>query len=323
MAGLERQVATMSKISRKSSGRRREDKSLIEVRRGIVGALLIAFGLGAGWAGYEIGLRDQVTPGDRFLGSLQCLFDAERRRLDKERTATGEHLDALALKLGQMQAELLRLNALGERLVAMGELDKAEFDFSAPPAVGGAESTDALSNSLPEMVADLDRLAQALEDRELKLGLLEELLLQREVREDTRPAGRPVSAGWISSTYGWRRDPFSGKKAMHRGLDFAGKPGSDIIAVADGVVSYAGPRAGFGKTVEIRHGNGFVTRYAHNSALLVELGDLVRQGQVIAAMGRSGRATGTHLHFEVIRKGKTLNPIKFVKAPRKEPSSGG
>ena len=288
-----------------------------QLGRTILGALVISLVIAAGWGGYELGLRDTDTSSSRLLAELESLFDTERRILDLEKRATGEHLDALARKMGEMQARILHLEALGERLVERGELDKAEFDFSELPAMGGPASSTGLSTTLPEMVDELDALARRIEDRSLKLGLLEDLLIHRQVREDTRPAGRPVKSGWISSRYGWRKDPFSGKKTLHRGLDFAGKKGSAIIAVADGVVSLAGNRSGYGKTVEIRHGNGYVTRYAHNSELMVQVGDLVRQGQVIAAMGRSGRATGTHLHFEVIRYGKTLNPLKFVKAARK------
>jgi murein DD-endopeptidase MepM/ murein hydrolase activator NlpD len=270
--------------------------------------------LSAGWIGYEIGQRDSEVPHSELIGSLQGLFDAERRSLHREKRETGEHLDALARKLGQMQAELLRLEAMGERLVEMGGLDNGEFDFTEIPALGGPESPGDVSASLPEMVADLDVLAKRIEDREIKLAMLEDLLLSREVNEQSKPSGRPVEAGWISSHYGWRKDPFTGKKNLHRGIDFVGKPGTDIIAMADGLVSWAGTRSGYGKTVEIRHGNGFVTRYAHNSKLFVSEGELVRQGQVIAAMGKSGRATGTHLHFEVIRGGKTVNPLKFVQA---------
>jgi murein DD-endopeptidase MepM/ murein hydrolase activator NlpD len=291
-----------------------------QLARTILGALGIALVIGAGWGGYELGLRDSDTSSSRVQAELESLFDTERRSLELEKRGTGEHLDALARKMGEMQARILHLEALGERLVERGGLDKAEFDFAELPAMGGPESPTGLSTTLPEMVDELDALARRIEDRALKLDLLEDLLIHRQVREDTRPAGRPVDAGWISSRYGWRKDPFSGKKTLHRGLDFAGKKGTGIIAVADGVVSLAGRRSGYGKTVEIRHGNGYVTRYAHNSELKVQVGDLVRQGQVIAAMGKSGRTTGVHLHFEVIRDGKTVDPLKFVKAARKPAS---
>lgn len=287
-----------------------------QLERTLLGAIAIVLVLGAAWGGYEMGLQDTETPRDRLMTDLQAMFDTERRFLQQEKATTGEHLDALALRLGQIQARVLRLEALGERLVDIGELDMQEFDFSEDPALGGPVPSGALSVTLPDMIKDLNTLAARIEDRETKLDVLEDMLLHRQVREDSRPAGRPVDAGWISSRYGWRKDPFSGKKSLHKGLDFAGKPGTGILAMADGVVSWAGNKSGYGKTVEIRHGHGYVTRYAHNRKLLVKAGELVRQGQVIAEMGRSGRATGTHLHFEVIRHGKTLDPIKFVKSRR-------
>jgi murein DD-endopeptidase MepM/ murein hydrolase activator NlpD len=292
-------------------------------QRTAIGSLAIVLLLGAGWTGYELGLRDQQAAGERFLGAIQGLFDGERLRLAEDKRAAGDDLDALSRQLGEMRAELLRLNALGERLVEMGKLDKSEFDFDEEPAVGGPDSPAASPASLPDMVADMARLAKALDDRGHKLDLLEALLLHKRLERDTRPAGRPVEAGWISSTYGMRRDPFTGKKHMHRGIDFAGKKGSDIVAVADGVVSYAGPRTGYGLTVEIRHGNGFMTRYAHNSKLLVHPGEIVHQGQTIAAMGSTGRSTGDHCHFEVIHDGKSENPMKYVKAPRPDDPAQG
>jgi murein DD-endopeptidase MepM/ murein hydrolase activator NlpD len=292
-----------------------------QLQRVLLGAAGIALLIGAGWGGYELGLRDTETSSSRVLVELESLFDTERRFLQAEKTDTSENLDALARKMGEMQARILHLEALGERLVVRGGLEKDEFDFSEPPAMGGPESPTGLSTALPEMVEELDTLARRIEDRSVKLDLLADLLINRQVQEQTRPAGRPVDAGWISSRYGWRKDPINGRKTLHKGLDFAGKKGAAIIAVADGVVSWAGPRSGYGKTVEIRHGNGFVTRYAHNSDLKVQVGDLVRQGQEIAAMGRSGRTTGTHLHFEVIRYGQTVDPMKFVKAERE--TAGG
>jgi murein DD-endopeptidase MepM/ murein hydrolase activator NlpD len=280
--------------------------------------VVVSLVLGAGWGGYELGVHDIETAENRLVDSLHGLFDAEHRQLQAEKKWTEEHLNALARKMGEMQAQVLRMEALGERLAELGKLDRTEFDFGSVPAMGGPETPDDLATRLPELLQDLEDLARRIEDRETKLGVLEDLLLQRQVREDTRPAGRPVAAGWISSHYGWRRDPISGRKNMHHGLDFAGKPGTEIVAVADGLVVAAESRSGYGRMVEIRHGNGYVTRYAHNRTLLVEKGDLVRQGQVIATMGSSGRTTGTHLHFEVIRDGKTVNPLRFVKSPVKQ-----
>ena len=311
----------MNRTSNRRDRKAKRQPSLGPVQRAAVGAAIILVLLSAGWGGYELGLRDVNTPRERLLDSLQALFDAERRALDGEKRRANEHLDALAQKMGQMQGEILRLDALGERLVEMGDLDATEFDFSTEPAMGGPLSDTDRSAGVAEMMADLDALAKRIEDRELKLGMLEHLLLSRRVREETKPEGRPVAAGWISSLYGWRRDPFTGKKHMHQGLDYAGPKGTEIIAVADGLVTLAEWRSGYGKTVEIRHGNGYMTRYAHNSKLLVKVGDLVRQGQPIATMGSTGRATGVHLHFEVLHDGKSMDPLRFVKA-QEQPNQG-
>jgi murein DD-endopeptidase MepM/ murein hydrolase activator NlpD len=283
------------------------------VQRAAVGVVAVLSLLAAGWGGYEIGRQNGEVRQAELAGSVEPLREPEPPVPVVQRCETYEQLDALARRLGEMQAELLRLDALGERLVEIGGLDTDEFDFSEVPPMGGPDSTDDVSMKPTEIMADLEWLARKIEDRDVKLGLLEDLLLSRQVREEAEPAGRPVASGFVSSRFGWRSDPITGRKSLHKGLDFAGKHGSDIIAVADGLVSRAGWRGGYGRTVEIRHGNGYLTRYAHNSELLVKKGDLVKQGQVIAKMGRTGRVTGVHLHFEVLRDGKAVNPLRFVK----------
>jgi murein DD-endopeptidase MepM/ murein hydrolase activator NlpD len=136
--------------------------------------------------------------------------------------------------------------------------------------------------------------------------------MSRSLSERVTPSGRPVEEGWLSSRYGKRNDPFTGKQDFHKGLDFAGKKGSEVIAVGDGVVSWAGVKSGYGKLIEINHGNGYATRYGHNQSNLVKIGDTVKKGQQIALMGSTGRSTGPHVHFEVLHDGKAVNPSKFV-----------
>jgi murein DD-endopeptidase MepM/ murein hydrolase activator NlpD len=158
----------------------------------------------------------------------------------------------------------------------------------------------------------LDELGAGIKDREQKLSVLESLLMSRSLSERVMPSGRPVEEGWLSSRYGKRNDPFTGKQEFHRGLDFAGKKGSEVIVVGDGVVTWAGNRSGYGNLLEVSHGNGFITRYGHNQKHLVKVGDTVRKGQQIALMGTSGRSTGPHVHFEVMRDGKTVNPASYI-----------
>ena len=222
-------------------------------------------------------------------------------------------LDALTLRIGQLQAQMLRLNALGERLVSQGDLDQAEFDFDTVPAMGGPQ--DVLpEKSVPfnDFLSMLDELDREMADRKQKLSVLESVLLNRSLSERVMPSGRPVNDGWLSSRFGKRNDPFTGKREFHKGLDFAGRKGDDVIAVGDGVVSWSGKRYGYGNLVEINHGNGYSTRYGHNQRNLVNVGDTVKKGELIALMGSSGRSTGPHVHFEVLRNGKAVNPSRFL-----------
>ena len=156
-------------------------------------------------------------------------------------------------------------------------------------------------------------LGSQLDNRESQLDVLEGVIMNQNLKDRVHPQGRPVKSGWLSSYFGKRTDPFTGKPANHLGVDFAGKMGAEIYAVADGVVTWSSTRYGYGMMVEINHGNGFATRYAHNSENLVAVGDEVKKGQLVARMGESGRATGPNLHFEVLQNGSRVNPVKFVR----------
>jgi murein DD-endopeptidase MepM/ murein hydrolase activator NlpD len=158
----------------------------------------------------------------------------------------------------------------------------------------------------------VDDLQSQLSSREQQLGVLENMILSRELNKQVYPEGRPVQEGWISSYFGRRADPFTGYSAMHKGLDFAGPEGSKIMTVAAGIVTYAGERAGFGQMIEINHGNGLATRYCHNEKLLVKQGDMVRKGQDVALMGSTGHSTGPHVHFEVLKNGVQVDPARFI-----------
>jgi murein DD-endopeptidase MepM/ murein hydrolase activator NlpD len=222
-------------------------------------------------------------------------------------------IDAVAGQVGVMQAEILRLNALGERLVQMAGLNESEFDFRNPPPQGGPDNglasqptgIDALADELAEVLSSLD-------DRKQKLTLLEELIMERHLGEQSTPTGWPVRSGYISSTFGFRKDPFRGRGAFHKGVDFAGKRGGPVIAVADGVVTFSGKQNGYGNLVEIRHKNGLMTRYGHCQKRLVKEGDLIEQGQTIATIGSTGRSTGPHVHFEVLVGGIQVDPLNYI-----------
>lgn len=262
-----------------------------------------------------------------YLGRSGLLFDplAHTRELSRKLEEQGEQvaaarrelderLDALASRVGQMNAHVIRLDALGRRLTEMAKLDKGEFNFDSAPALGGPEGlVQGAAVAGAELTAMLDDLAAQIRDRERQLSVLESLISTRNLNKQIVPGGRPVMQGWISSYFGKRADPFTGRTAWHTGVDFAAPPGSQVVAVASGVVTYSKDRFGYGKTVEINHGNGYVTRYAHNADLLVEVGDRVQKGDPIALIGSTGRSTGPHLHFEVLKQGRAVDPMSFVR----------
>ncbi len=248
---------------------------------------------------------------DSFLLSLQRDVAAQRVAVDEARRNADAHLNALAQRLGQLQAQLLRLNALGGRLTRMAGLDAREFDFSAAAAMGGPEQAS-LTSAPPEMLSSLDRLSQEIEYEQGRLSALEGLLLDRKLNAAVTPSGWPVNGGWVSSGFGVRADPFNGHQSIHEGVDIASHMGSPVLAMGEGLVTHSGEHAGYGLSVEVTHESGLVTRYAHTSATLVKAGDRVRKGQTIALVGTSGRSTGPHLHFEVLRNGIAVNPQKYL-----------
>ncbi len=250
------------------------------------------------------------------LERWQTAFTLEREQLDADRATAAAARIELAERLATLQARLIRLDALGERLAARAEfagVDFAEFDFETEPSIGGPEETaDSRMGRAADLTAATEALAAALDDRWLKFTVLEDLVRLRKLDADVRPGGRPVATGYVSSRFGRRIDPFTGKMAAHRGVDFAGPAGTEIVAVASGIVVWAGPRPGYGELVEIDHGHGHVTRYAHNAENLVAVGDVVTRGEPIARLGATGRATGPNLHFEVLRDGSAVNPLLYI-----------
>jgi murein DD-endopeptidase MepM/ murein hydrolase activator NlpD len=270
---------------------------------GLVALLAVAVYTGTRIAGNEL----------ENVANWQGMVDEQQAEVADARRNAQADIDALTLRIGKMQGQMLRLNALGERLVDQGDLDKEEFDFDTVPAVGGpGGEVDVQSVPLADFLSMLDMLDSEMEDREQKLSVLESLLMSRSLHERVMPSGRPIAEGWLSSRYGKRNDPFTGKQDFHKGLDFAGKKGSEVIVVGDGVVSWAGKRTGYGNLIEVNHGNGYITRYGHNERHLVEVGEKVKKGQQIALMGSTGRSTGPHVHFEVLQNGKTVNPSKYI-----------
>jgi len=225
-----------------------------------------------------------------------------------------QQLTALTMKLAELQSHVLRLNALGERLADSADIPEKEFSFDKlPPSGGPALIPNEISKkSFSQLLVEVTQLENSLNHQENKLHMLESLTLGHHIENTRYLSGRPIAKGWLSSYFGMRKDPFNGRPAMHKGIDFAGTEDGDIIATASGVVSWAGERYGYGQLIEINHGDGLKTRYGHNKELLVSVGDVVTKGQIIALMGSTGRSTGPHVHYEILHNNKQINPLKFV-----------
>ena len=262
---------------------------------------------------FAIGVQVGVKGANAGTIGTSASVAQQRAELAQLKVHLQEGIDGLALKLGVLNAHLIRLNALGKRLTQMANLSSREFDFDHDPAVGGPESDSAGRGAqVPDLSAMINQFDRNLDFRTTQFSALESVLLGRQLSAEIRPSGKPVMAGYISSVFGERMDPFNGEEAFHKGLDFASEAGADVLAVAQGVVTYAGPREGYGVLVEINHGNGYVTRYAHNSRVSVARGDTVERGQAIAVVGSTGRSTGPHVHFEVLKDGRPIDPEAFV-----------
>ncbi|HUH00220.1 MAG TPA: M23 family metallopeptidase [Gammaproteobacteria bacterium] len=274
-----------------------------------VGAVSLVF-----LAGLVTGRVLQPPTGAELLTDMRVSLLSQQAEVEAIREQAGLDTDALAIRLGQLSAHIIRLDALGQRLVTMAGLEDGEFNFGTEPPQGGPDSMEgAASLQSGEIIDLLDELESQIEDRTQQLDVLESLMFNRRLSDDVRPGGRPIASGWMSSGFGYRTDPFTGKRAFHRGLDFVSPQGSDVMAVAAGVVTYSGKLRNYGNMVEIDHGNGLVTRYGHNEKNLVAVGDAVKKGEVIALVGSTGRSTAPHVHLEVFENGRPANPRQYVK----------
>jgi len=265
-------------------------------------------------AGLEMG-RLVAGPVDRAAVARE--LDEQRLHISAARSEMQGSVTALAQRIGTLNAHLLRLDAMGRRITDLAGLDRGEFDFDQPPPVGGPDGGefDGGSMAVPDLTAALDLLEAQLDDRQRQLAALESLMSTRSLGERIMPGGWPIIGGWISSHFGYRSDPFTGRGAFHAGVDFAAPPGTKVITTGPGFVSFSGYKEGYGNVVEVTHPTGYVTRYGHNSRNLVREGQTVQKGQAIAVIGSTGRSTGTHVHFEVVRDGKAQNPMRYLDQP--------
>lgn len=300
-------------------------RSTIRLNLGRAGlALCLAVVCGALVLSFYSGFRHATGRIDGIVATVRSETEAIwRDELGRQQDALrsvrarAEHtLEALAGRLSLLQGHVLRLDALGARLATMAKLEDMQFDFDAPPGIGGpAPELAQESVDINELLATLSRIETGLEDKAEKLSAMESMLIDRALQEQTIPDGAPAPGAWISSLFGYRTDPVTGRREFHQGVDLAGRPETPIRAVAAGIVTFSGHHAGYGNLVEISHGRGYVTRYAHNRKNLVSVGEKVEKGEIIALMGATGRTTGPHVHFEVVRGGALVDPRKHLSIP--------
>lgn len=263
--------------------------------------------------GFQAWQADDVDPA--IAAQWRATLEEQQQELATIRRESDRMVVALTRRFADLQGRLLRMEAVGKRMVAVAELDPEEFDFSQPPAFGGPDESDfgnPVPVAVPDFVTMVERFSEQIVTRQQQLDVIDGLVHDRQFFAGLELSGRPVDKGWQSSGFGRRLDPFSGQMAWHGGLDFSAPKGSKVRAVAGGVVVFAGRRGAYGNLVEINHGNGYSTRYAHSTQNLVAIGDVVRKGDVIATVGASGRATGPHVHFEVLKDGKSVDPARYV-----------
>jgi murein DD-endopeptidase MepM/ murein hydrolase activator NlpD len=272
----------------------------------LAGSCLLMLGLAFG-AGFAV--RGSNGAAEAQIATLKAQQQRQQAELAEARKDAQREINAIAARVGELQAQANRLNALGQRLTRDGKLSEGEFDFDKLPGMGGAEEVSDVPAG--DLLKGLDSLQQQFDDSGRQLTVLESMLYDQQLQLAAIPTGRP-SKGYITSGFGTRTDPFRGGLAHHMGIDFDANTGDPVAAAAGGVVSFAGVKPGYGNVVEVDHGNGYSTLYGHNSRLVVRAGDIVRAGQTLARAGSTGRSTGPHVHFEVHVNGRPVNPRKFL-----------
>ncbi|WP_298443218.1 M23 family metallopeptidase [uncultured Ferrimonas sp.] len=276
---------------------------------------LLILALGAGWWQLQTQQSQQL---EQQLELANLSVEQQQHLLQQLREQTDAQLSLIASRVGRIQARMNRIEAVGTAMAAQADLAE-QFDFDSAVGLGGVSSPSQEEIELSLLMEQMDQLLLRLERADNQLPLLESLDRSHHIDIDRYLSGRPLNSGWQSSSFGYRNDPFTGRRAMHRGLDFAGSEGGEVVATGAGVISYSGKLFGYGNLVEIDHGNGLKTRYGHNKENLVELGQLVKKGQAIAQIGNTGRSTGPHVHYEVLKNDKQVDPARYVyRKPRSE-----
>lgn len=315
----------MKVICLSDDGARRASFSLhpwkhLIIPAGLVTLLLIGLSVNQMLGLYRLDATPQnTTLSEDEAGKIIAALEQQVSTVDAIKKAYANYtvdVDTLSVRLGTLEAEIARLNALAKRVANKARLDPQEFSFDTRPARGGLD-TEALSEGrrsvkASELLSAFQMAETNVERQHSMLGTLEQILEGLTLQEEVLPSGRPVHAGYISSEFGFRRDPFNGRMRLHKGVDFAGPTGTEIYAVGGGVVSYVGEKTGYGIVVEVDHGDGLTSRYAHLNAAEVMEGEVVKKGDLIAWMGNTGRSTGPHLHLEVLKSGEAIDPREYL-----------
>ncbi len=280
---------------------------------GVLSAMVLAVLGGAFAVGLVLGRSSGADRGLAQTSHWMDVLTRQRHEIAAVRQQMSARAEALAIQVGDLQAHMIRLDALGERLTKMAGLGGDAFDFRQNPPLGGpATGLSGGGAALPGLSKLIGQLQGEVALRTSQLSALENLILSRKLHQEIYPRGRPVRVGWVSSPFGPRTNPISGKPEFHEGMDFAAPRGTPIRAVAAGVVTWAGMLDGFGNMVRINDGEGYSTLYAHAEKLLVHVGETVKRGDIIALVGDTGYSTGPHVHFQVMKYGHPINPAAFV-----------
>ena len=282
--------------------------------KGLLSLCLLGAPVALGYFGYGLAVsQNNSVFNEKSAQNWERQIRIQAEQISEIKEESEQQIEALTMRLAMLQAGLVRLDAVGEHITTIANLDTGEFDFSDPIAIGGPATGISESYSAAGFMDAVYELERQLKDRQQQLEILEGLMTDRKMQSDVFIAGRPVEKAWIASRFGKRPDPITGRIAFHGGIDFTtGKSGAEINTVAAGVITWSGPRSGYGLMVEVNHGNGFTTRYAHSEKLLVGVGDVVMKGQNIALVGSTGRSTGPHVHFEVYKNGRVVDPAAYI-----------
>ena len=283
----------------------------------LIGALLfiampLAIGLTSYWTVSSIdrSLNPFVDPEYRI--AVESRVNEQQLEIRKTRDYVRQHMDVLGRRIGSLQAQVSRIIAVEIRLANTAGIDLNDFQFDQDPPIGGTDAAADVDSEQVDIENAIVAIEQELAVRESEISAVDFLLSRNHLQTQQTPAGWPVEKGWVSSSFGSRMHPMTGKKQFHRGVDIPGKDGNDVLAVADGVVKRSLKSGNYGWLVEIDHGDEYATLYSHNKANIVSEGETIVKGQPIAEIGSTGRATGPHVHFEVKKNGRHINPVKYL-----------